>query len=307
MSRIIDSIEKVLGEIHETKEELVILSNYFTSKNDPVRGFRQQNDNFAYISKWYYSILELGLRAIVFYDQLSPEFLGKYRTDRVSFVRCQLGNYSLNDERFFIFKEFISQLGPKTYVITTDINDVEFNRNPLPLLKQDPEKLFVGRGDRRVWKSGTWTLKALKAFDKKYPCKTPSSMLYFPVLNPGTVGGKSSKVAEVFKKMCNIFEIIGDDGNYDMQAFNYIMMRDYLPFSLWIDKLIPFSWIYWYHYFSYRIQRKLEGKYQKEKYNLSNIEESMIHNDLVHAGFPFVSMFNWFEQKGESNAYLIHK
>ena len=74
---------------------------------------------------------------IVFYDQLSTEFLEKYSTDRVSFVRCKLGNYSLNDERFFIFREFISQLSPETYVITTDINDVVFNRKPLPLLLKE--------------------------------------------------------------------------------------------------------------------------------------------------------------------------
>lgn len=307
MDRIIGATEKILGEIHEKGEELVVLSNYFTSKNDPVRGFRQQNDNFNYIANWYNSVQELDLRGIVFYDQLSPEFLVKYGTNRISFVRCKLGNYSLNDERFFIFKEFISQLNPETYVITTDINDVVFNMNPLALLKQDPEKLFVGRGDRRFWKSSTWTLTTLKAFDDKYPGKVPPSMLHFPVLNPGTVGGMSSKVSLVFQKMCELFESIGDDGNYDMQAFNYVMMRDYVSFRLGIDKFVPFVWNYWYQYLSYRLRRKLEGKYQKEKYDLSNIEESIVKNDLIHAGFPFVSMFNWFEQKGKSQAFLIHK
>ena len=92
-----------------------------------------------------------------------------------------------------------------------------------------------------------------------------------------------------------------------MQTFNYIMLRDYVPFSLWIDKLVPFAWAYWYHYLSYRIHRKLEGKYRKDKYDLSKVEESIFQNDLIHAGFPFVSMFNWFEQRGESKAYLIHK
>ncbi|WBL41309.1 hypothetical protein PBT90_11130 [Algoriphagus halophytocola] len=307
MNRIIGPLENILEEIHDTGEELVVLSNYFTSKNDPVRGIRQKNDNFSYLEAWYKSIHELGLRGIVFYDQLSSEFLETYSSDRISFVHCTLGEYSLNDERFFIFNEFITQLSPETYVVTTDINDVVFNKNPLLLLRENAELVFVGRGDKRVWKNGTWTLKALKAFDKKYPGKIPPSMLYFPVLNPGTVGGKSGKLAEVFKKMCTIFEGLGDDGNYDMQTFNYIMMRDYVPFSLVMDKFVPFTLAYWYFYISYRIHRKLEGKYRKEKYDLRNMEESIVKNKLIHAGYPFVSMFNWFEKKGISNAYLIHK
>ncbi|GAB2633339.1 hypothetical protein [Belliella aquatica] len=307
MNRIIGSVDSILKGIDKTGEELLVLSNYFTSKNDPVRGIRQKNDNFSYMEAWYKSIHELGLRAIVFYDQLSSEFLEIYSSDRVSFVPCKLGKYSLNDERFFIFHEFITQLSPEIYIVTTDINDVVFNKNPLPLLRENTELVFVGRGDRRVWKNGTWTLTALNAFNKKYPRKIPPSIFYFPVLNPGTVGGNSGNVSEVFKKMCTIFESIGDDGNYDMQAFNYIMMRDYVPFSLWFDKWISFSWAYWYHYISYRIHRKLEGKYRKEKYDLRNVEESIVKNNLVHAGFPFVSMFNWFESKGESKAYLIHK
>ncbi|SFO47918.1 hypothetical protein SAMN04488519_10759 [Algoriphagus ornithinivorans] len=307
MNRIAGSLEKIFGKINNNGEELVVLSNYFTSKNDPVRGFRQQNDSFNYLANWYYSIHELRLMAIVFYDQLSPEFLERYSTDRIFFVHCKLGNFSLNDERFFIFKEFTSLLSPDTYVITTDINDVVFNKNPLALLKQDPEKVFVGRGDRRSWKSGIWTLKALKAFYDKYPGKVPPSMLHFPVLNPGTVGGKSGKVSLVFQKMCALFESIGDDGNYDMQAFNYVMMRDYVPFRSGIDKFVPFAWNYWYQYLSYRVHRKLEGKYRKEKYDLSNVGESIVQNEFIHAGFPFVSMFNWFEKKGESHAFLIHK
>ncbi|WP_373399094.1 hypothetical protein V8V91_05090 [Algoriphagus halophilus] len=209
MNRIPGSLEKILGEIHDNGEELVVLSNYFTSKNDPIRGFKQQNDNFNYLANWYHSIHDLGLKAIVFYDKLSPEFLGKYSTDRISFVYCKLGNYSLNDERFFIFKEFISHLNPETYVITTDINDVVFNRNPLPFLKQNPKKLFVGRGDRRFWKSGTWTLNALKEFNDKYPGKVPPSMLHFPVLNPGTVGGSHIKLVSSFKRCVRYLKASG--------------------------------------------------------------------------------------------------
>jgi hypothetical protein len=307
LDRITGSLENILREIHDTGEELVVLSNYFTSKNDPVRGFRQQNDNFDYLANWYHSIHELGLRGIVFYDQLSTEFLEKYSTDKVSFVRCKLGNYSLNDERFFIFKEFISQLSSEIYVITTDINDVVFNKNPLFLLKTSPDKLFVGRGDRRSWKCGTWTLKALKAFYDKFPGKVNPSMWDFPVLNPGTVGGKSENVFILYQKMCAVFESIGDDGNYDMQAFNYVMMQDYIQFGSKSDRFLPFGPAYWFYYLSYRVNRKLEGKYKKEKYDLSSVEESIISNDFVQAGFPFVSMFNWFEEKGKSQAYLIHK
>lgn len=285
--------------------ELFVLSTYFSSKQDPVRGGYQDSDNFGYIQNWYHSVLEHGLWAVVFYDKLSPDFIKKYQTEKIRFVRCQLGGMSLNDERFFIYRDFIPHLPENAYVLSTDINDVIINQNPLPLFQSSPYKLFLGRGNRRVWKNGIWTLKALRQFNRNFERTLPVSFLDYPVFNPGTIGGKSENILRLFEKMCQVFEVLEDDKNYDMQVFNYVLKENYYPRPGKYDRMIPFglAWNFWFY--AYRIQRKLEREYRKEKYDLSNHQESIEENKLIYAGFPFVSMFSWYEDPSE--AYLIHK
>ncbi len=107
--------------------------------------------------------------------------------------------------------------------------------------------------------------------------------------------------------MTDLFSELGDDGNYDMQAFNYIMLQRYFHIGSFWDAIIPFRIANWYYYFLYRISRKLEKGYKAEKYDLVTPEEGIVANELIYAGFPFVSMVGKFEKKGESLAYLIHK
>jgi hypothetical protein len=305
VNRIVDNVETLAFKALSEKPQFHVLSTYFTSKQDPVRGGHQANDNFEYIRYWYTSVQDHELTAVVFYDNLSQGFIEQYQTERIKFVKCQLGTLSLNDERFFIFQEFIQHLPDGSFVLTTDINDVVINKNPLPLFKSKPEKIFIGRGNRRVWKNGIWTLKVLWQFSRKYPNSLPVSFLDYPVFNPGTIAGRKDKVLGLFEKMVQVFEILADDQNYDMQVFNHVLKEEYFPKPGKWDKTMPFAlgWNFWYY--AYRIQRKLENAYRKEKYDLSSYQESIEENEYIYAGFPFVSMFSWYEETTE--AYLIHK
>lgn len=307
MKRIISDIEKLTNKFNSSTEKLIILSTYFTSKLDPQRKVKQAGDNFEYFRYWYESIDELGIPAVIFCDTISKEFEKKHETDKISFVRCQLGPHSLNDERFFIFHEFVEGLKPGSYVVSTDINDVIINKNPLELFESSPHLLFVGRGQRKFWKTGKWGLEALFSFNRKYKGKVPVSLFNYPLLTPGTIGGKKELVQKIYQEMIELFSELGDDGNYDMQVFSYIMReRYYVQSSLW-DGIIPFWIANWYYYALYRISRKLEKGYKAEKYDLVTPEEGIVANELIYAGFPFVSMVGKYEKKGESLAYLIHK
>ncbi|SNS23740.1 hypothetical protein SAMN06295967_105237 [Belliella buryatensis] len=307
MKRIYSNIEQLINKINSSEDELVILSTYFTSKIDPMRKFQQPNDNFEYFKDWYESINELGLRAVIFCDTISESFERKYTTDKISFIRCQLGPHSLNDERFFIFHEFIQDLSPHTFIVSTDINDVIVNKNPLELLASSPEKLFVGRGQRKVWKNGKWALKALFSFNRKYNKSLPVSFFNYPLLTPGTLGGKKEVMQKIYQEMKDLFSELGDDGNYDMQVFNFIMKEKYFPKNSFWDGTIPFWIANWYYYALYRVSRKIEKGYMAHKYDLVTPEEGIVSNELIYAGFPFVSMVGKYEKKGVSEAYLIHK
>ncbi|WP_186755695.1 hypothetical protein [Echinicola salinicaeni] len=307
MQRILDQVLTILTELGDLEGDLIVLSTYFSSKQDPVRGGFQRRDDFSYIQHWYESVVKHRLKAVVFYDQLSEGFLKKYQTKHIRFVKCQLGKMSLNDERFFIFYEFIQKLPDNCFVLTTDINDVIINKNPFSLLDQNPNKLFVGRGDRRCWKNSTWTLKALYKLNKRYPQKLSISFFSYPVFNPGTLAGKKDKLEELLGHMTSEFKMLKDDGNYDMQVFNYVLKQYYYKTSSVWDRLVPFDWGYWFYYIQYRIMRRLEGKYRKHKYDLSQPEDAIFDNDIISTGSPFVSMFKWYEKEDDSKAYLIHK
>ena len=284
---------------------MIILSTYFSTKQDPVRGGFQQTDNFAYIQHWYNSVQLHDLEAVVFYDRLSEDFVQTYQTPKIRFVLCQLGNMSLNDERFFIYQEFIPWLPEGSFVLTTDINDVVINKNPLPLLQTKPEKLFVGRGNRKVWKNGIWTLSALRQFHQRFNRAIPLSFLDYPVFNPGTIAGRKDLILKLINQITQVFEVLADARNYDMPVFNYVLKENYYPISGFWDGKVPFSLAWNYCYYGYRLRRKLESKYRKEKYDLESHQESVVENEKIYAGFPFVSMFSWFENP--SDAYLIHK
>jgi len=307
MKRIISNIKELIDNFNPSNEKLIFLSTYFTSKQDPLRSIKQADDNFEYFRNWYESIDELGIRAIIFCDTISEEFEKKYETDKISFVRCQLGPYSLNDERFFIFHEFVQELKTDAFVVSTDINDVIVNKNPLELFEANPHKLFVGRGVRKSWKDGIWALKALRQFDKKISDGLDLSFLTYPMLTPGTIGGRKGEILKVYKEMIDVFTKCGDDGNYDMQVFNHIMKNHYFPkISIW-DGMIPFGLGYWYYYLLYRVSRKFDKGYKRYKYDVVSYEESICENERIYAGFPFVSIVGNYEKKGETEAYLIHK
>ncbi|MBN3518741.1 hypothetical protein JYB62_01900 [Algoriphagus lutimaris] len=307
MIRIKSNYAHIVSAFNSSSDKLILLSTYFTSKMDPMRASQQAVNNFDYFKNWYDSVNELGLWGMIFCDTISDEFKIKYQTDRISFVRCELGPHSLNDERFFIFHEFIQQLKSDAYVVSTDINDVIINKNPLQLFELNPDKLFIGRGIRKTWKDGLWAIEALFHFDKKLKKKLPVSFFNFPQFTPGTIGGKTEIVKKVYQEMIDLFSELGDDGNYDMQVFNYIIKESYFPLNSFWDGIIPFWLAKWYYYALYRVSRKLEKGYKAYKYDVVLPEEGISKNDLIHAGFPFVSVVGKFEKKGVSEAYLIHK
>jgi len=307
MNRINSKVSLIIEKINNSADRLVFLSTYFTSKSDPLRNLIQKNNNFEYFRNWYESICELNLYGVIFSDNVSDDFIQQYQTDKIYFVRCKLGPHSLNDERFFIFHEFVQYLNDDCFIVSTDINDVVINKNPIGFFYSNPEKLFVGRGIRKTWKDGIWALNALKHFNQKLPFSLEFSFLIYPMLTPGTIGGKKQKVQKVFKQMIDLFSICGDDGNYDMQVFNYVMKKFYYPMDSRLDTIIPFSVGYWYYYLKYRISRKFERRYNRQKYDVTSYEESVCSNKLIYAGFPFVSIVGNYERKGESEAFLLHK
>jgi hypothetical protein len=302
MKRILESTSKLEIETNE----LVVLSNYFTSKIDPQRKIKQVSNNFDYIKDWYNSIVINDLKAIIFHDNLDLEFVSKYETKKIKFIKCTLGKMSVNDERFFVFNEYLNQINNSCYILISDINDVIIKKSPLELFLMYPRKLFIGRDEYYNWRSGYWTLYEIREFHNKFKYKIPSSFLFCPMFNAGLIGGDVTIIREMLDKMESLFVNINSEGNYNMIVLNLTIFNHYYRPNKY--KFLNF--------FNLNLFLKINASINGGKISFlrSFFNESVTANNSgvvnskkIFSGYPFNSLFKKFESPENTSAYLIHK
>ena len=52
----------------------IVLTTYLTSKKDPQRRIFMPSSNYTYVSEWHLSMRDIGIKAVVFHDGLTPVF-----------------------------------------------------------------------------------------------------------------------------------------------------------------------------------------------------------------------------------------
>jgi len=134
------TIEKIQEDQFYKKFNHVVMSCYFTGKKDPIHheelnNQRQAIDNFEYMKPLYESCYDLNLHLIIFYDNLSNEFVKTYTKKNIIFRKTKLtSNLSINDERFIIYYEYLLD-NPYQNIFTSDISDVYLIKNPFHLME----------------------------------------------------------------------------------------------------------------------------------------------------------------------------
>lgn len=221
---------------YHTIYDSVILTCYMTSKPDPQRNIFQENNSYEYIKPWYESMKMANIHGIIFYDKLSKEFIDKYQTDKIIFKKCKLGLYSINDERFIIYYQYLLK-NPYKYVSMTDVSDVTVNNDPANLMR-DPayeNKLFVGTNvigmgalkrtpmwfDRRAWKIDPINLKLKESGYDTVGYQKNTIQIY----SAGLIGGSYNNSMWLLSKMIEIMLIIDSVKNNNMIILNYIINR----------------------------------------------------------------------------------
>ena len=210
----------------------VIITTYFSQKihpNNPndqaVEGRGKdgkvlQND-IKYIKPWYESINNLKLNGLVFYDDLTSDFIENYSTEFVKFIKVSPSDYSNNDWRFFIYREYLID-HQYDNVFLTDGSDVTVVQDPNLIIAEYPEiDLFACRDSINLhqfpyinlhqeakWKDHEW-------FDKM------QSVL--PLINMGVLGGSYLNMMEFLNSFCQERIKMGNpDFNADMWIGQYI-------------------------------------------------------------------------------------
>jgi hypothetical protein len=280
----------------------VVFTTYFCGKPDPQRNTFVEGDAYDYIKPLYESVRDLGLSCIIFHDGLSRQFTDRYTTESIKFVRAQLGGLSLNDERYFLYYEYLLRFGQHfRQVILSDVSDVVFRDNPFSLLRRHPRHLFTGRSSIDLVKYSFINYKRIRKFEKDAGLSIPDNFYNMRIFNAGTIGGSKEVVTYLLRQMVSYLLSYSTDRNHNMTVFNLCVYR----FWLEAPKLPALNMIS-LRYALLKVIVLLENKTGRDllpaKYYCDN---ETYETEAVFAGYPFTSAFKQYETN--SKAYLIHK
>lgn len=271
----------------------IICTTYFTSNIDPQRQTVTESDNINYIKPWYDSVSKQNLNGVVFYDYLSSMFVNQYQTQNITFVKCKLGGYSLNDERFIIYLLFFLKNKCKTLLLT-DGNDVIINKNPFDFIKKKNKNiLFVGRGELDFIYQSQWNINSAQKLKDSLGISLPKDYYEMIIYNAGIIGGEYNVLLYFLFLMCNVILQANSDKNNNMAILHYCLYN-YFIFNQKTDSMY------------YRIRRYVYIRTRRicKKYNLE-IQDYMAVTPNVFSGYPLNSYFKNYQTK--TNSFLIHK
>lgn len=261
----------------------VILTTYFTSKKDPQRNLFTAKNDFNYIKDFYFSIINNNLNAIIFYDDLEEEFILEYTNQNIKFIKCSVLDYSLNDERFFIYEEFLKKVEVEK-VLMSDVNDVTFGIKDLFKFIEN-KKIYLGRDENLLVGQSDWIKEKIKNLPQYLKNRLPKGFYDMPFLNAGVIGGDSKIMISFLEKVNYIFTLLDNNLNNNMAVIN-----------------IVFYSIYWRKYsikFNYKFKKLNRKKFQENSKNDNYKFENF------YIGRPFTSRYKHYENNND--CYIYHK
>ena len=225
--RLVEGTVDTFHTLHDT----VVLTCYFNMRKDPQRDLFQKVDDFEYIRPWYESMVRVGLHGIIFYDNLSAEFVSRYQTERIIFRRAVYGDYSLNDERFYIYYLYL-MANPYKRVFMTDVSDVVVKKDPATLITGTgigTGTLYLGSDETPLLRDSPWcrikTKELFTLLKKREPkiFHIEDSFLANPCYNAGVIGASYEVVISLLRRMIVLFEEADSEGNNNMMVLNLVL------------------------------------------------------------------------------------
>lgn len=212
----------------------VIFTTYFSHKKHPNNpndkwvvgktedGRVLQND-INYILPWYNSINNLGLNGIVFYDNLTPGFITKYQTDNIKFVKTTPSDYSNNDWRFFVYREFLRE-NRYDNVFLTDGSDVTVVKDPSQIITDYSDTdLFVCKDSIKLRDFGYIDLHKQAKWENYSWFAMEHLKGKLDLINMGVIGGKFDNIVDFLDKFCvTRLKMGAPDFNADMWIGQYV-------------------------------------------------------------------------------------
>ena len=254
----------------------VLFSCYFINKENPQTGEVQGIADFNYIQKWYESVVDVELNAIIIHDGIDQDFISKYTTARIKFRKFIPGSHPLIDERWIIFYIFLKATQIEK-AFFTDIGDVVITKNPFHLISSK-NQFFIGRDNAKKIRLSGWILKEISQFQDESKVKLPKSFFYQSLYNVGILGGNRKVMLFMLSRYIDSLLITNSKTYKEMTIFNILVHEHFFP--------------------------KLTYDPNESVVVNPNIDSSATHEYLI-SGYPLNSAFKGFEN--DSKAYFIHK
>ena len=202
----------------------IIMAPYFTrrigfSQHDSSGGAKP--NDFNLIKSWYETVWKLSVNAVIFHNELSNEFIKKYTTKYISFVRYdKVHRPSYNDERFYCYRDYLERNKNINRIICTDLFDVKFLKNPFELFSMGYD-LYVGSEEKSHPSSYGWKWVNKKLKEQKLKQLSKDDTMF----NAGICGGDRKKFIKLLDMMIEIFEETPSRFNANMPVYNDCLRR----------------------------------------------------------------------------------
>ena len=223
------------GKISGDAGHDVILTSYFTSTPDYQRTRSVSPNRARYMLDWLVSVRDLGLRAVVFHDELDPAFQQRVSQFHpgISFrhVAPPL-NRTTNDARFYAYLSYLHSHTDLDHVLLTDISDVRFLRNPFDFMRLLGNRLYIGTDIDIFPNMGTqqWISERLVGcFGNHTLChgRLHWLMSQDTVFNAGVIGGSRHIMTALLETVTQYLDTTPPNLNCNMPAVNYVVHRHF--------------------------------------------------------------------------------
>lgn len=208
----------------------ICLTVYLTGRDDPQhynapRPPRWAPDCDETVRIWIESLTRCGLKGIIFHDELSDEFIQRWTSTQVHFVRVTWSTpWTAAEERVQIYHDWLCMMRHYDWVCTTDLSDVEFHRSPFDVM-WDPGVVYIGSETNTI---GEVTLMQ-DWMRRTYGHVTNGDRI---ILNPGIVAGQSQRLLDFLGRWIAEMQraITPTPPPHDIVAFNRLLYRERIPY-----------------------------------------------------------------------------
>ena len=180
-----------------------IITTYFTSEKDPQRSDIWANDDFSIIKDFYESVIKHNLNCIILIDNSTDEFIKKYKTNKIEFVRCDSSGLNMVDIRWKLYNKILNERKEIKRVFFIDVSDVIILKNPFEYIV--PDKIYCGDEEniniKNNWMTHRYDLLKNPEVDEKI-----INYLNKKILNAGILGGERNYLIGITKKMAEMLD-----------------------------------------------------------------------------------------------------